>query len=191
MASRNRFSWSNQSQEGQLHMARNASRGDLRLMARAFDWGHDDMHVLNCIMANKSVDLASALAVFFNGDPARFNYLSKREVPKAHRQAVKLLDNICLRINSGFYRVSNTVRLENRQRLDRWLMFQKADRTEGRRGRWILDEDILTKVLVRARPVTEIRAVAELRPQEAALVENAVGSFLRRHMGNLKSDIAS
>ena len=190
MPKRNRFAWSNQTLEEQLQMAHHASREDLRLMARAFDWYTDHESVLNWMMANKSMDLASAITVFFNGDPARFNYVSKRGVPLEHRCATKLLDNICLRINSGFYRASNSVRVDNRQRLDRWMMFQQADRIEGRRGRWILDEDIVQKALTPSDPTPEMRAVAELRPQEpASMIETgAVTSAIGRRIVGLISE---
>ena len=192
MPRRNRFAWSNQSQEEQLQMARSASREDLRLMARAFDWSTDHGPVLSWMMANKSMDLASALTVFFNGDPARFNYISKRAVPIEHRGSTKLLDNICLRINSGFYRASNSVRVDNRHRLDHWLMFQEADRIEGRRGRWILDEEIIDRALTPAGPSPEMQAVEDLRPQEVpqAIIEpGPVTSAIGRRVGGFLSEI--
>ncbi|MEM7599372.1 MAG: hypothetical protein AAF382_16880 [Pseudomonadota bacterium] len=191
MPRRNRFAWSNQTQDEQLQMAHHASREDLRLMARAFDWSTDHDAVLGWMMANKAMDLASAITVFFNGDPARFNYLSKRDVPREYRPATKLLDNICLRINSGFYRPSNAVRVDNRQRLDRWLMFQEADRHEGRRGRWILDEAIIEKAFAPSDPAPEQRAVEDLRPAEpnAVIEAGPVTSAIGRRVAGLFSDI--
>ncbi|MEO0752200.1 MAG: hypothetical protein AAFY25_10380 [Pseudomonadota bacterium] len=191
MPRRNRFAWSNQTQQEQLQMAHHASREDLRLMARAFDWSTDHEAVLSWMMANKAMDLASALTVFFNGDPARFNYLGKHDVPRDYRGATKLLDNICLRINSGFYRASTAVRMDNRQRLDRWLMFQEADRSEGRRGRWILDEAIVETAFARTDPAPERRAVKELRPQDPQPVIEAgpVTSAIGRRVASLLSDI--
>ncbi|MEL7278907.1 MAG: hypothetical protein AAFY35_10085 [Pseudomonadota bacterium] len=191
MPRRNRFAWSNQTQDEQLQMAHHASREDLRLMARAFDWSTDHDAVLSWMMANKTMDLASALTVFFNGDPARFNYLSKREVPREYRPATKLLDNICLRINSGFYRQSKAVRVDNRQRLDRWLMFQEADRHEGRRGRWILDEAIIANAFAPSDPAPEQRAVQEFRPPEPQAVIEAgpVTTAIGRRIAGFFSDI--
>lgn len=192
MPRRNRFAWSNQSKEEQLQMAHRASREDLRLMARAFDWSTDHEAVLSWIMANKAMDLASAITVFFNGDPARFNYISKRAVPTEYRGATKLLDNICLRINSGFYRASNAVRVDNRGRLDTWLQFQSADRLEGRRGRWILDEAIIQGAFAPTQRVEELLAVEDLRPQEipAPVIEaGPVTSAIGRRMTILISDL--
>lgn len=190
MPRRNRFAWSNQTQEEQLEMAHGASREDLRLMARAFDWSNDHEAVLGWIMANKAMDLASAITVFFNGDPARFNYISKRAVPVEYRGATKLLDNICLRINSGFYRASHSVRVDNRNRLDHWMKFQEADRKEGRRGRWILDEAIIEKLFAPADPSADLRAVEDLRPQEAHVTIEAgpVTSAISKRMADLVSE---
>lgn len=192
MPRRNRFAWSNQTKEEQLRMAHRASREDLRLMARAFDWSTDHEAVLSWMMANKAMDLASAITVFFNGDPARFNYISKRAVPVEYRGATKLLDNICLRINSGFYRTSNAVRVDNRRQLDRWLQFQAADRVEGRRGRWILDETIIESAFAPTHPSAELQAVEDLRPSEpapAVIEPGPVTSAIGRRVSSLLSDI--
>lgn len=129
--------------ESQLRKARAATNEDLRRLAREFDWGNEPEAVLGWMMAQKSIDLGSALTVFFNGDPERFNYLAKRDVPKEYRGAARVLDNICLRLNSGFYRVRAGRKMPERVRLEKWLEFQSADRAEGRRGRWILDEGIV------------------------------------------------
>lgn len=157
-----RFDWVTSSQEAQLKMARSADRNELRRLARRYDWSGHPEAVLGWIMAQKSIDLGTALVVFFNGDPERFNYLSKREVPQAHRGAAWLLDNICMRVNSGFYRVRVSHKLPCRARLKTWLEFQQADREERRRGRWILDETIVSGAL------TGTRAGADGAPAGAA-----------------------
>ena len=97
-------------------------------------------------MAQKCIDLGTALTVFFNGDPERFNYIHKREVPEHFQDAARVLDNICLRVNSGFYLGSPGQKMRSRDRLEKWLRYQKADRNEGRRGRWILDEQIIDRM---------------------------------------------
>ena len=192
MPQRNRFAWSSQSCEDQLQMAYGASRDDLRMMARAFDWSTDHEAVLSWIMAHKSIDLASALTVFFNGDPARFNYMPRRHIPEDFLAEASLLDNICLRINSGFYRTSKVVRVENPDRLDKWLFFQSADRMEGRRGRWLLDETIVRKAMAPGAQVydgpgvEELRADSIVRPdQQHGSVTSAIG----RSLAGFVSDI--
>lgn len=184
----NRFAWSNQPQEKMLAMARRASRDDLRLMARAYEWSDDPEVVLGWIMANRSIDLATALTVFFNGDPARFNYLSKRDVPEELQGAAKLLDNICLRLNSGFYRVSPGMKLERSYRLDRWLKFQQADRGEGRRGRWILDEAIVLTAVIPPKP-KDIPDMTALRQQEPVAVDQPLATTLGKRVVELVTDL--
>ncbi len=143
MKPQNSLDWTRRSEEEQLAMARQASPTELRRLARQYDWSQNPEAVLGWMMAHKDMDLSSALTVFLNGDPERFNYLAKRDVPPEHRGAARVLDNVCLRVNSGFYRVRNGQRIGCKSRLERWLEFQRADRAEGRRGRWILDEAII------------------------------------------------
>jgi hypothetical protein len=98
-------------------------------------------------MAQKGIDLGTAVEVFFNGEPERFNYMRKHDVPKEFRGAARVLDNICLRVNSGFYLAYPNQDVTARKRVNRWLDYQQSDRDEGRKGRWILDERILNTLL--------------------------------------------
>lgn len=109
----------------------------------ALDWSEAPGAGLGRAMARRDVDLATALCVFFRGAPERFNYLPKPHVPDGYRAVARHLDNICLRINSGFYLPAADVRLGCRTTLDRWLDYQRADRQEGRCGRWVLEEAVL------------------------------------------------
>ena len=109
----------------------------------AVDWSETPCKGLGRAMARRDVDLATALCVFFRGAPERFNYLPKPHVPDSHRAVARHLDNICLRVNSGFYLPAPGARLRCRGPLDRWLDYQRADRHEGRCGRWVLDETVL------------------------------------------------
>ena len=160
----NLFMWSNQTPEEKLAQAQRASREDLRSIARACDWSDETQQVLGWIMANRVIDLSTALTVFFNGDPARFNYISKKQVPLSYQATTSLLDNICLRVNSGFYRVAPGHRVDNLYRLHRWLKFQNADRNEGRQGRWILDEQIVAQALNARACDTDIPDISAIRP---------------------------
>ena len=107
------------------------------------DWSEVPCQGLGRAMARRDVDLATALCVFFRGAPERFNYLPKPHVPEGYRAVARHLDNICLRINSGFYLPAPDGRLGCIDTLDRWLDYQRADLQEGRRGRWVLDEAVL------------------------------------------------
>ncbi|HAW48579.1 MAG TPA: hypothetical protein DCX34_15330 [Roseovarius sp.] len=115
----------------------------LAVALNSVDWSEGPCDGLGRIMARRDVDLATALCVFFRGAPERFNYLPKPHVPDGYRAVARHLDNICLRINSGFYLPQPDGRLGCRDTLDRWLDYQRADRQEGRCGRWVLDEAVL------------------------------------------------
>ncbi len=149
--------------EEQPRLARAATDEELRRIARNYRWSRHSEAVLGWIMAQRCIDLASALSVFFNGDPGRFNYLPKRDVPAAHRGAARVLDNICLRVNSGFYRPRPAPPIDGRARARRWLEVQRADSAEGRRGRWVLDEALVEAALAgSAEPETDIRQRTQL-----------------------------
>ncbi len=137
------FDWAKGSVVDHQEMARRASPEQLCRVARVYDWSLYPEEILGWVMAQKSIDLSSALTAFLNGEPERFNYMPKRDVPDDYRAAARVLDNICLRVNSGFYLSTPGDGVKDTKRLKRWLKYQGFDRSEGRRGRWILDERIL------------------------------------------------
>lgn len=151
----------------------------------ALDWSEAPCVGLGRAMARRDVDLATALCVFFRGAPERFNYLPKSHVPDGYRAVARHLDNICQRINSGFYLPAADVRLGCRTTLDRWLDYQRADRQEGRCGRWVLDETVLMPLYDVARyqaspahrsaPEAPILWRAMLAPLRALRVPRAPG----------------
>lgn len=142
----------------------------------ALDWSEAPGAGLGRLMARRDLDLATALGVFFRGAPERFNYLPKPHVPEAYRPVARHLDNICLRINSGFYLPQPDARVACRGPLDRWLGYQRADRQEGRCGRWVLNETMLA-------PLSDpgwYRAPQALRPKPEA------GGLLRAILAPLR-----
>lgn len=141
------FDWSTGTDQEHLAQARKVRREDLPRLAREYDWSMHPETVLGWVMAQKGIDLGAALDVFFKGEPERFNYMRKTDVPQEFRGAARVLDNICLRVNSGFYLAYPNQDIAARKRVARWLKFQQVDRDEGRRGRWILDERILGTLL--------------------------------------------
>ena len=147
MQSFERFQWSSASKSEQLAMAQKGNQIQVCALARKYDWSLEPEAVLGWIMAQSDIDLTTALAVFLNGEPERFNYLPKRDVPIAYRGAARLLDNISQRLNCGFYLPQPGQALRRRPRLERWLAYQAADQAEGRQGRWVLDPAILEPVL--------------------------------------------
>ncbi|MRU13882.1 hypothetical protein FDP25_00370 [Roseovarius sp. A21] len=141
------FDWSTGTETEHLDLARDAPPEDLPHLARSYDWSMYPETVLGWVMAQKGIDLGAALEVFFNGEPERFNYMRKHDVPEEYHGAARVLDNICLRVNSGFYLAYPHQDVAARKRVARWLEYQQCDREEGRRGRWILDETILSTLL--------------------------------------------
>ena len=147
MQSFERFDWSTATESEQLAMAQKGNEEQLCALARKYDWSMYPETVLGWIMAQKCIDLSTALAVFLNGEPERFNYLPQRAIPRTYRETTRMLDNLCLRINCGFYLARPDRILRRRARLENWLAFQEADKAEGRQGRWVLDPAILAPVL--------------------------------------------
>ncbi|GGO57931.1 hypothetical protein SAMN05444398_10745 [Roseovarius pacificus] len=158
MQSFDEFDWSDGTPEEHLKMVREANEDQLRHLARSYDWAMYPVPVLGWAMAQKCMDLGTALTVFLNGEPERFNYVPKRHVPEDYRGVARMLDNICLRVNSGFYLVYPERDVSNRKRLMKWVSYQQADRAEGRQGRYTFDEEILQILLndaLRLDPSTE------------------------------------
>jgi hypothetical protein len=141
------FDWSTSSAAQQVDHIRSLPREALRGALSVYDWSQHPESVLGWAMAQRDIDLGTALTVFFNGGPARFNYMPKSHVPTDYRGVARVLDNICLRVNSGFYLVYPGQGERCQATLSKWLTYQEADRDEGRRGRWILDERILDPML--------------------------------------------
>ncbi len=156
----------NATPEDQLAFLRGATPDEARRFVRGYDWAHDPRPVLGWVMAQKFMDLGTALTVFLNGQPHRFNYMPKRDIPPELRGAAQLLDTICLRLNSGFYLVWPDQDVDDRGRILRWLRNQAEDRQSGRQGRYILDERIVATLLdnvLRLDPKTETAIYCETR----------------------------
>lgn len=139
--------WAGMSAGAQLAQLRSLPVREMADLVTNYDWSQHPEPVLGWAMAQKGIDLRVAVCVFFNGAPERFNYMPKGHVPDPLRGTARVLDNICLRINSGFYLTQPGSKPSSDRALRRWLEYQAADRREGRRGRWILDEAILTPML--------------------------------------------
>ena len=169
------YDWSTGTPVAHQRLARQASPQQLCAMARTYDWRLFPEDVLGWVMAQKCIDLGSALSAFLNGDPERFNYMPKHHVPDHHRASARVLDNICLRMNSGFYLSCPGQGVSDDTRLARWLKYQDVDRSEGRRGRWILDERI----------VNSLYEEMEL-PDTVALPDNSNKSILHDVLSPIK-----
>lgn len=141
------FDWSTGTEDEHLEIARKSSPAELRELARSYDWNMHPERVMGFVMAQRCIDLGSALTAFLNGGPERFNYLSKRHVTDEYQGVARLLDNICLRVNSGFYLVDPGRDVAQRKRLAKWMNYQRDDHAKARKGRYFLDEEVVNTLL--------------------------------------------
>jgi len=152
--------WTSGDEADHLERVRSAPRAALAGLARGYDWRFYPETALGWIVAQKSIDLDTALSAFFNGGPERFNYLHKRDVPPEFQGACRLLDNICLRINSGFYLIETQACHADHTRIRKWIAVQQIDRQEGTSGRWVFDEAIVQALF--AAPEAEVQQGATM-----------------------------
>ena len=143
-----KFNWSVGTVSEQLEIARRCSEDQLRIMARTCDWTPQTETVLGWIMAQRCIDLCTALRVFMRAAPQELNFISKHSVAADDLGRARLLDNICLRINCGFYLPLRGTSTGCRECVAEWVSYQTAERNQGREGRWLLDEKILQTLLV-------------------------------------------
>lgn len=167
------ISWDNSSEVGIVKMVRKGPSDKVRVLAREFDWDRHSDTVLSSLMARKDIDLGTALSVFFNAGPLQYNYLSKRDVPHEFHAMCRVLDTICQRINCGYYLPESESCVVRKDKLQAWIKYQQDDKSQGRAGRWILNEKVVEKMAAKGEPKT-IAA-----PQEAVVI----GFRLLREMG--------
>ncbi|MFU8862787.1 MAG: hypothetical protein ACNA7O_02655 [Rhodobacterales bacterium] len=109
-----------------------------------FDWDGNDLNILRRMISRKDVDLETALQVFFNGAPGRFNLIAQTDLKPQLRARCNLLDSIHRRIVCGFYLPDTETGLGRaRIMLEAWILDQESDRLKGRSGRWLFDREML------------------------------------------------
>lgn len=114
----------------------------IRDAALAFDWDNGDLRELGWLMSTLGLDLATALRVFLNADPERFNYLHRDEVPLQHTARVAALDCLHMKIGYGFYLPHPEFGLAPvRADAVHWIDRQRSDTARGVQGRWRFNED--------------------------------------------------
>lgn len=134
-----------------LQEIRCGSVAERRRALRAFDWASGDMRKLGWSMAQKGLDLGTAMTVFFHGNPGRFNHLRKDKVPEQDRARCQVLDAIHRRALSGFYLPDPEHGIEDVfARILDWVERQEQDRAQGRMGRWVFDPVLFTPITLRA-----------------------------------------
>jgi hypothetical protein len=161
-----KFDWAVGAVHEQIDIIRRCSEDQLRQIARSCDWAPETETVLGWIMAQRCIDLSTALQVFMNAGPERLNYVAKRHVETADLGRARLLDNICLRINCGFYLPLPGSSAGCRARVAQWVSYQTAGRHEGREGRWSLDEKILQSLLEESGRMVPLESLPP-QPQKA------------------------
>jgi len=125
----------------------------LRRAAITFDWDGDNLDHLRRMMSRTSIDLETALQVFFNGAPGQYNMIAKSDLlPKVHSRC-NLLDSIHSRIVCGFYLPDPDRGLGQAYDLMQdWIGMQDHDGQQGRAGRWVFDHALLDLRLVPPAP---------------------------------------
>lgn len=111
-----------------------------------------DVSVLRWIAARQELDLGTALTLFFNFEPARFNLLSRVNFPSDLRDHCAVADVLCQRINCGFYIPIASRRVEDTEQLTEWLRRQDEDVEIGRRGRWVLNAKLVGQMAEQPKP---------------------------------------
>lgn len=134
-----------------LQEIRGGSLSERRRALREFDWATGDMRKLGWSMAQKGLDLGTAMMVFFHGNPGRFNHLRKDKVPEQERARCQVLDAIHRRTVSGFYLPDPERGVEEVfVRILDWVERQEEDRAQGRTGRWVFNPVLFTPITLRA-----------------------------------------
>lgn len=170
--------------QAELRWAGRATPEALRDFARRYDWARDPETVLGWVMAQPQIDLGTALAVFFNGAPDRFNTLAHRNVPQSLRGEARLLDTICQRINAGFYLAWPESGSQAADPARRWLAQQDDDAVKGRKGRYLLDPAIVETVLdgtLRLDPSEETALYAPRASILRDVLSPVIGLGVSRH----------
>lgn len=152
------------SEDALLARAKRAAPDALNRLLCETNWQVVPLPVIEWVSSRKGVCLTAALHGFFNADPMRFNYLHKNEVPAEFKALCRVLDTLCLRMNSGFYdNCALRKGAATPEAFGNWLTCQNLDAGEGHVGRWVLKEDIL---LANPKPRNRSAAFAELADPE-------------------------
>ena len=141
------FDWAGASEAEQKSRVRKADGNELNAVMRFYDWSLYPDTVIGWAAAQKGIELGAALAAFFNGDPMRFNYVPKRDIPAHYGAVVRLLDTIVQRINAGFYLPHPVFCDEKQPKLEAWMRYQNEDNRMRQSGRWVFDRDMLEPIL--------------------------------------------
>ncbi|MBY5973230.1 hypothetical protein KUV28_12790 [Ferrimonas balearica] len=152
MPSLARIDWAAATAEERLEALRRATDRQVCAMSRAVEWEPGSYEVIRWISAQVCVDLGSALTLFHNAEPERFDKVPRAQVPPAMQPVCAQLDALCQRINAGFYLPDPARKMIGPDRLATWLETQAEDARQGIEGRWRLNPAIVGQ-MANALPV--------------------------------------
>lgn len=135
--------WSTLAPDRQIAILKKLEPEALCIFVRQLDPSISEVSVIRWIAAQKSVDLGTALTLFFGLEPRRLNLLPRHAFPPEAHDLCALLDVLCQRINCGFYLPVASRHMDHPEYVSAWLLRQKSDEKLGRRGRWVLDASIV------------------------------------------------
>lgn len=127
--------------------------------ARQLPWTEDNLPELRDILAHQGVDLGTALTVFMNGNPLKYNATAREDVPQKDRAACALLDAICQRVNCGFYLPDTSRQMRDCRGFCQWVSGQQADARNGRRGRWCFNPVLVAPMIAEYRASGKRRCI--------------------------------
>lgn len=149
--------WQESRENEILEMVKTLSEQDVCELARRLDRTTMTPKVLSWLSAQRSLDLGTAMTLFINAEPARYNMIDKDNVPEAYRKMCAALDALCQRINCGYYLPDPARPLENVEEFRAWMQQQEAMVRTRKRGRWNINP------IVAAPMIADIRATAKKR----------------------------
>lgn len=147
MPSLARIDWVESTAAERLEALRRATGRQVCAMARAVEWDEDSHEVIGWISAQICVDLGSALTLFMNAEPERYNKMPRHEVTGAAQGMCAQLDALCQRINAGFYLPDPTRQMIGAERLVTWMDAQAEDQRLGHTGRWQFSPSVVAPMM--------------------------------------------
>ena len=156
--------WSTLAPDRQIAILKQMKPEALCAFVRRIDPSVAEVSVIRWVVAQKTIDLGTALTIFFGLEPRRLNLIPRNAVKDERRDLCALLDVICQRINCGFYLPVSSRQMDNPEFVSAWLLRQKSDIKVGRRGRWILDAAIVAPMASEIRLKGRRKKTPDARP---------------------------
>jgi len=143
--------WTGASEAERLRMLKSLEKAGLCEAARTLDWSRAGPSVLRWISAQRDVDLGTAMTLFLNGEPSRFNHADRDTLNEADRARCAVLDALCQRINCGYYLPDPRRQMTELAAFRAWMEAQDRDRMMQRRGRWVFNPIVVAPMISEIR----------------------------------------